>query len=125
MYKRQGFANIDAIREAERCLECGCQANTDCKLRDFATEYKVEETDINLEGCQKFAVDSSAEFIVFDANRCISCGQCVDTCSNKTVHGALSFMKNEDGTSANRPECRPGFENGYSMGDSNCVQCGA
>ncbi|MGR5080346.1 formate dehydrogenase subunit alpha [Photobacterium swingsii] len=128
-----GFSNEDAIREAERCLECGCQANTDCKLRDFATEYKVEETEIDLTSCQKFAVDNTSEFIVFDANRCISCGQCVDTCSNQTVHGVLSFLKNEDGTSANRPECRPGFEKGgdkgsdkrYGMGDSNCVQCGA
>ncbi|MGF1788585.1 formate dehydrogenase subunit alpha [Photobacterium swingsii] len=128
-----GFSNEDAIREAERCLECGCQANTDCKLRDFATEYKVEETEIDLTSCQKFAVDSTSEFIVFDANRCISCGQCVDTCSNQAVHGVLSFLKNEDGTSANRPECRPGFEKGgdkgsdkrYGMGDSNCVQCGA
>ncbi len=34
-------------------------------------------------------------------------------------------MKNGDGSSAKRPECRPGFDNGYSMGDSNCVQCGA
>ncbi|MGR5129713.1 formate dehydrogenase subunit alpha [Photobacterium swingsii] len=128
-----GFSNEDAIREAERCLECGCQANTDCKLRDFATEYKVEETEIDLTSCQKFAVDNTSEFIVFDANRCISCGQCVDTCSNQAVHGVLSFLKNEDGTSANRPECRPGFEKGgdkgsdkrYGMGDSNCVQCGA
>ncbi len=124
-----GFSNEDAIREAERCLECGCQANTDCKLRDFATEYKVEETEIDLTSCQKFAVDNTSEFIVFDANRCISCGQCVDTCSNQAVHGVLSFLKNEDGTSANRPECRPGFDLGddkrYGMGDSNCVQCGA
>ncbi|MGF1690708.1 formate dehydrogenase subunit alpha [Photobacterium kagoshimensis] len=128
-----GFSNEDAIREAERCLECGCQANTDCKLRDFATEYKVEETEIDLASCQKFAVDNTSEFIVFDANRCISCGQCVDTCSNQAVHGVLSFLKNEDGTSANRPECRPGFDKGgdkgsdkrYGMGDSNCVQCGA
>ena len=124
-----GFSNEDAIREAERCLECGCQANTDCKLRDFATEYKVEETEIDLGSCQKFAVDNTSEFIVFDANRCISCGQCVDTCSNQAVHGVLSFLKNEDGTSANRPECRPGFDLGddkrQGMGDSNCVQCGA
>ncbi len=27
-----GFMNEEAIREAERCLECGCQANTDCSF---------------------------------------------------------------------------------------------
>ncbi|MGF1702645.1 formate dehydrogenase subunit alpha [Photobacterium makurazakiensis] len=120
-----GFINEEAMREAARCLECGCQANTDCKLRDYSTEYKVDKDELDMSSCQKFAVDDSSEFIVFDANRCISCGQCVDTCNEKAVHGVLSFMKNEDGTSAKRPECRPGFEGGYDMGDSNCVQCGA
>ncbi|MBY5948332.1 formate dehydrogenase subunit alpha [Photobacterium rosenbergii] len=120
-----GFINEEAMREAARCLECGCQANTDCKLRDFATEYKVDKDELDMSSCQKFAVDDSSEFIVFDANRCISCGQCVDTCNNKAVHGVLSFMKDDAGNSAKRPECRPGFENGYNMGDSNCVQCGA
>ena len=123
-----GFDNDEAMREAARCLECGCQANTDCQLRNFATEYKVADTNVSQEGCQKFAVDDSSEFIVFDANRCISCGQCVDACNEQAVHGVLSFMKNDDGNSvtnsASRPECRPGFENGFSMGDSNCVQCG-
>ncbi|MGF1723474.1 formate dehydrogenase subunit alpha [Photobacterium nomapromontoriensis] len=120
-----GFVNEEAMREAARCLECGCQANTDCKLRDFATEYKVENDELDMSSCQKFSVDNSSEFIVFDANRCISCGQCVDICNEKAVHGVLSFLKNEDGTSAKRPECRPGFNDGHNMGDSNCVQCGA
>ncbi|MUL03415.1 formate dehydrogenase subunit alpha [Aliivibrio fischeri] len=120
-----GFDNLDAIREAERCLECACQANTNCGLRDYATEYKADETDLSNESKQKFAIDTSSEFIVFDANRCISCGQCVEACNEKGVHGVLSFMKNEDGTNASRPECRAGFEHGYQMGNSNCVQCGA
>ncbi|MGR5064755.1 formate dehydrogenase subunit alpha [Photobacterium sp. DNB22_13_2] len=120
-----GFVNEEAMREAARCLECGCQANTDCKLRDFATEYKVDKDELDMSDCQKFAIDDSSEFIVFDANRCISCGQCVDICNEKAVHGALSFLKDADGNSAKRPECRPGFDKGYTMGDSNCVQCGA
>jgi len=120
------------MREAARCLECGCQANTDCQLRDFATEYEVADTNVSHDGCQKFAVDDSSEFITFDANRCISCGQCVDVCNEQAVHGVLSFAKNADSNfstnsttnSASRPECRPGFEKGFSMGDSDCVQCG-
>ncbi|MDN3696246.1 formate dehydrogenase subunit alpha [Vibrio cortegadensis] len=136
-----GFDNADAIAEAARCLECGCQANTDCDLRDYSTEYGAVQTfdhaiDIQSnyywqenrckESRQKFEVDSSSEFVIFDANRCISCGQCVQACRDQSVHGILSFMTNKDGTPASRPECRPNFgANKTLMGDSNCVQCGA
>ena len=106
-----GFNNADAIAEAARCLECGCQAkpsqakpsqaNTNCDLRDFSTEYKATQTHpkykidiasneswqaIRAEEAkvgstrQKFAVDNSSEFIIVDANRCISCGQCIQAC---------------------------------------------
>ncbi|WP_286293296.1 formate dehydrogenase subunit alpha [Vibrio apostichopi] len=142
-----GFDNVDAIAEAARCLECGCQANTDCDLRDYSTEYKAtqthpeykidvasndswqairaEETKVGLTR-QKFAVDDSSEFIIFDANRCISCGQCIQACREQNVHGVLSFMNQSDGKPASRPECRPNFGADKTlMGDSNCVQCGS
>ncbi len=142
-----GFDNADAIAEAARCLECGCQANTNCDLRDFSTEYKATQTHpeykidiasneswqaIRAEEVkvgstrQKFAVDSSSEFIIFDANRCISCGQCIQACREQNVHGVLSFMNQADGKPASRPECRPNFgANQTLMGYSNCVQCGS
>ncbi|MGR5261029.1 formate dehydrogenase subunit alpha [Vibrio astriarenae] len=136
-----GFDNHEAMAEAARCLECGCQANTSCDLRDYSTEYSAQQSfdgvvEIqsnaewqNLRGSdnrQKFAIDDSSEFIVFDANRCISCGQCVQACREQSVHGVLSFMTNKDGRPASRPECRPNFgPNQTLMGDSACVQCGA
>ena len=142
-----GFDNADAIAEAARCLECCCQANTNCDLRDYSTEYKATQTHpeykidiasneswqaIRAEEAkvgstrQKFAVDSSSEFIIFDANRCISCGQCIQACREQNVHGVLSFMNQADGKPASRPECRPNFgANQTLMGDSNCVQCGS
>ncbi|CAM4077514.1 formate dehydrogenase subunit alpha [Vibrio neonatus] len=136
-----GFDNREAMAEAARCLECGCQANTECDLRDYSTEYgALQSFDDAIEiksdsdwqavrtrdTRQKFSVDSSSEFIVFDANRCISCGQCVQACSDQAVHGVLSFMTDKGGRPASRPECRPNFgDNQTLMGDSNCVQCGA
>ncbi|CAH7211364.1 Formate dehydrogenase-O, major subunit [Vibrio chagasii] len=142
-----GFDNADAIAEAARCLECGCQANTDCDLRDYSTEYKATQTHpeykidvasneswqaIRAEEAkvglirQKFSVDDSSEFIIFDANRCISCGQCIQACREQNVHGVLSFMNQADGKPASRPECRPNFgANQTIMGNSNCVQCGS
>ncbi|MEF1288705.1 formate dehydrogenase subunit alpha [Vibrio sp. M260118] len=138
-----GFDNEEAIQEAMRCLECGCQANTQCDLRDYSTEYGAEQefkvsvevkshSDwLNLRGKDarhKFSVDRSSQFIEFDANRCISCGQCIQACSEQAVHGILNFVHDENGRPALRPDDRPHFgstRNGHiQMGDSNCVQCG-
>ncbi|MDN3682894.1 formate dehydrogenase subunit alpha [Vibrio tapetis subsp. quintayensis] len=112
----QDSSTESVIAEAARCLECGCQANTDCSLRDFATEYDVTNDKLENEDKQIFCVDKSSEFIVFDANRCISCGSCVQACRDEGVHDVLQF--NSEG---NRPHCG----DGESMGDSDCVQCGA
>ncbi|MCZ0752507.1 formate dehydrogenase subunit alpha [Aeromonas enteropelogenes] len=117
----QGFSDAAARAEAARCLECGCQANTDCALRDYATEYKVDQSALDTHDGQKFAVDNSSEFIVFDANRCIGCGQCVQACNEQAVQGILQFARQADGTLSTRPQ----FEAGLAMGDSHCVQCGA
>ncbi|EKO3408208.1 formate dehydrogenase subunit alpha [Vibrio fluvialis] len=123
LYRRKNFSEVEidpgelaARLEAARCLECGCQVNTDCRLRDYATEHQLSASALDCDNKQRFAVDKSSEFIVFDANRCISCGACVQTCQEETVHGALHFSASQS---------RPMFHDGKLMGDSNCVQCGA
>ncbi|ELV8690652.1 TPA: formate dehydrogenase subunit alpha [Vibrio vulnificus] len=135
-----GFDNAEAMAEAARCLECGCQVNTSCDLRDYATEYGAEQhfhysVDIKShdewqvlrqnDPRHKYPIDHSSEFIVFDANRCISCGQCIQACREQSVQGVLSFMNLEKGRPVVRPDCRPNFGGqGVMMGDSRCVQCG-
>lgn len=124
-----GFDNEEAMKEAARCLECGCQANTDCALRDYSTEYHAEQHfDVSVDvssasviGHQdwldlrakdlrhKYEVDRSSEFIEFDANRCISCGQCIQACREQAVHGVLSFVSDKNGRPALRPDDRPRF----------------
>ncbi|MGR2931108.1 formate dehydrogenase subunit alpha [Vibrio vulnificus] len=136
-----GFDNVEAMAEAARCLECGCQVNTSCDLRDYATEYGAEQHfhySVNIKSHDewqalrqndprhKYPIDHSSEFIVFDANRCISCGQCIQACREQSVQGVLSFMNLEKGRPVVRPDCRPNFGGqGVMMGDSRCVQCGA
>ncbi|MCJ0802504.1 formate dehydrogenase subunit alpha [Vibrio vulnificus] len=136
-----GFDNAEAMAEAARCLECGCQVNTSCDLRDYATDYGAEQHfhySVNIKSHDewqalrqndprhKYPIDHSSEFIVFDANRCISCGQCIQACREQSVQGVLSFMSLEKGRPVMRPDCRPNFGGqGGRMGDSRCVQCGA
>jgi len=124
-----GFAPDAAMQEAARCLECACQANTACQLRDYATEYHVEAKTLNTEGARHFSVDKSSPFIQFDASRCISCGKCVDVCQQQSGHCAIQFdhdsyqaIPRELAATPERTAPRVGFS--ASMADSQCVQCG-
>ena len=130
----QGFSDDLALEEAARCLECACQANTQCDLRDYATQYRVDSDAVagdNSKLARHFSVDTSAPFITFDANRCISCGACVDMCQRQSGHQAICFEANSFSalpdtenpeTNGNRRAPRAGFS--ASMKDSQCVQCG-
>ncbi|MDO6679172.1 formate dehydrogenase subunit alpha [Shewanella sp. 4_MG-2023] len=122
-----GYAPDEAMQEAARCLECACQANTDCKLRDYATEYHVQAEQLDSTNARQFAVDKTSPFIQFDANRCISCGKCVDICGQQSGHNAIKFTKDSFQALPNqltdeRQAPRVGFS--ASMADSDCVQCG-
>ncbi len=124
-----GFAADAAMKEAARCLECGCQANTDCKLRDYATEHHIDAKTLDTSKARQFSVDKTSPFIQFDANRCISCGKCVDACHAQSGHCVIQFdhdsyqaLPQEICGTAERRAPRPGFT--ASMVDSQCVQCG-
>lgn len=121
-----GFSQEQALREAARCLECACQSNKDCKLRHYATEYKIKETQLDISHARRFVIDDSAPLITFDANRCISCGACISTCHSHG-HNVIRFTPDHysalpAGEEALRCAPRAGFS--VSMADSECVQCG-
>lgn len=121
-----GYSDKQAVAEANRCLECACQANMECKLRQYATQYKVNETMLDTSHAHRFAIDRSAPLITFDANRCISCGSCINVCQSNG-RNAISFTENHYsalplGEIPTRKAPRAGFR--VSMGDSNCIQCG-
>ena len=111
-----GFNDIDAKKEAERCLECGCQVNETCALREYATDHKV---DVNLfiGGENKHPIDKSHPYILRDANKCINCGRCVRTCSEIQGAGVLGYIY-RGFTSLVAPEF------GDSLTNTSCESCG-
>ena len=87
----KGFADEDARAEADRCLECGCQVNETCALRNYSTDYKIDP-DIFLGEKNKHPIDSSHPFILRDANKCIKCGRCVRICAEVQGPGVLGYI---------------------------------
>jgi formate dehydrogenase major subunit len=71
-----GFSAEAAVKEAGRCMECGCWKATTCQLRQYATEYGADP--LRFAGARrKFQRDLSHPEIVYEPGKCILCGACV------------------------------------------------
>nr|MDK2851005.1 formate dehydrogenase major subunit [Candidatus Cloacimonadota bacterium] len=111
-----GFNEAEARAEAARCIECGCQVNESCALRDYCSQFEVE-IDRFLGSICKHPIDYSHPFIVRDANKCINCGRCIRTCAEIQGAGVLGFIYR--GFSA---VMAPEF--GESLTKTGCLACG-
>jgi NADPH-dependent glutamate synthase beta subunit-like oxidoreductase len=66
----------DAVREARRCLSCGCRKADCCLVRSLATEYDVDVYRFTGQR-RRFSQDLSHPEIVYEPGKCISCDACV------------------------------------------------
>ena len=111
-----GLTEDQAVKEASRCLECGCHDYYECKLVNYANEYNVDpdrfEGEKNLHD-----FEDTHPFILRDPNKCILCGLCVRACDEVMGVGALGLV--------NR-----GFDTvvlpalGTSLKEAGCESCG-
>lgn len=105
-----------AVREAGRCLGCGCLDYAECKLRRYAADYGANPSIVaGLRRSQN--VDSSSRYITFDSSKCIKCGKCVRICDELKGIGALGFVNRGFGTNVMPPL-------GEGLAASACVECG-
>ncbi|MBN2319395.1 MAG: FAD-dependent oxidoreductase [Acidobacteria bacterium] len=71
-----GFSEDMAIREADRCMGCGCAKADTCALRQYATEYGADP--LRFSGARRqFQRDLTHPEIVYEPGKCILCGACV------------------------------------------------
>jgi formate dehydrogenase major subunit len=111
-----GFSEAQARAEAARCVECGCQVNSSCSLRNYCSEYQIEP-DRFLGSISHHPIDYSHPYIVRDSNKCINCGRCIRTCAEIQGANVLGFIYR--GFSA---VMAPEF--GESLTQTGCVACG-
>jgi succinate dehydrogenase/fumarate reductase-like Fe-S protein len=79
-----GVAPATALKEAERCLRCGCDARKDCKLRLYATRYQADQHFFGppaAGGRRGYELDKSHATIKLEVHKCINCGACVRACA--------------------------------------------
>jgi len=83
------FTQDDIKLEGERCIECGCSANQDCKLKKYSEEYSASPCEIKGEK-KKLKYDTRHPSIIRDEMKCIKCGICVKICSEVIKEGLLA-----------------------------------
>ncbi len=107
-----GYSKEMALREAARCLQCGCRVAETCSLRQYATEYGFSPVAPPREVW--YPLDTSHPFILRDPNKCIGCQRCARLCREVQGVGALAI--------AYRVSTAEGY--GGSLLNTPCESCG-
>ncbi len=93
-----------------------CPVWGDCRLQDLAYRYQVSGEAFPATPTQ-YPTELANPFIVRDFSRCISCGRCVQACSDVQVNNAISFGYRGPNSKIIAAGDRP-------LKDSDCVFCG-
>lgn len=106
----------EAIREARRCLECGCCDLYDCRLLPLMQQHDAAAAGVQGKA-RRTEPDRSHPAIWRDEDKCILCGLCVRACHELVGVTALGFDGRGFETTA-----QPAFD--WPMAESDCISCG-
>ncbi len=87
-----GFTSEEAINEAKRCMHCDCRKIDNCKLRLFSDEYKVDRRTYLSSERKSIKKYNNHESIVYEPEKCIKCGLCVEITKNEKELTGLAFV---------------------------------
>jgi ferredoxin len=82
----------DAIAEAARCLHCDCRKMDNCKLRDCAETYQVDRRKFLLGDRESLKKHFNHESIVYEPEKCIKCGLCVEIAEKNNELTGVTFI---------------------------------
>ncbi len=115
---KAAFTPEEALREAGRCLECGCTAFYECKLLSYAGRYEVKPQRLAGE-THHHSSEYHHPFLDWDTDKCILCGLCVRICDEVMGITALGLVNRGFGTVV-----MPEWEWGNDLENSLCNCCG-
>ena len=107
-----GYEEVEARKEAARCLQCTCHEASACDLQRLSIAYGAGSKEFKGDTGQ-FDLYDGYPILQLDRKRCIKCHQCVRVCDENERYGVY---KVDD---AEYPVPKAGL---YL--DSDCVSCG-
>jgi len=110
------FSEEEALKEASKCLECGCQDYFECKLINYIGKYNINTTAMSGE-VHKREEKQNHPFIIRNPDKCILCGQCFRACEERLGVTALG-LEGRGFDSKVIPEFNLPLE------ESSCISCG-
>lgn len=112
-----GFDKETAMKEAMRCLECGCHDYFECKLIKYSNQYDVKPE--RIAGEKHFRNNEDRQsLIIRNADKCILCGLCVRVCNERIGTTTLGLIGRGFDTIVNPEYSLP-------LEKSSCTFCGA
>ena len=112
----KGYTEEQAVKEASRCLECGCHDYYECRLVALANQYDVKPDRLAGE-VKKTEFEDNHPFIIRDPNKCILCGLCVRACDALENLSAIGLLGRGFTTEVGAAFRLP-------LGESICNGCG-
>jgi ferredoxin len=86
-----GFSEDEAIREARRCMHCDCRKQDNCKLRNYADAYHIDRKRYMVGDRRAMTRQIQHDLIVYEPEKCIKCGLCVDISNQEGEKFGLAF----------------------------------
>jgi ferredoxin len=86
-----GFSEDEAVREAQRCMHCDCRKQDNCKLRNYADEYHIDRKRYMVGDRRAMTRQIQHDLIVYEPEKCIKCGLCVDISNQEGEKFGLAF----------------------------------
>ncbi|MCX7750602.1 MAG: FAD-dependent oxidoreductase [Candidatus Bipolaricaulota bacterium] len=111
-----GLTEDQTLRDAARCLECGCPDLHECKLRQYSVEYEASPD--RYAGEHIARLEEANPFYVRNMDKCILCGRCVRACDEIAGFHAIDFVRRGFAGTIGAEYLRP-------VETSECTGCGA
>ncbi len=96
-----GFTEEQALREASRCLECGCHDYYDCRLIKFANMFDIDPERFAGVKHDRDKKDVVTDVIIHDPDKCVLCGLCYRMCGQEVGKTFLGLYNRGFATEVN------------------------